>query len=387
MSDTRLPPAVTLVCWNAYPLFDHSVPSRIGGMETRAALFARGLTDSGRWQVHFVVNDFGQPDTVRYEGIDFHLYQPLHRRASENVNLRFAGHRLLPILRLDRRGLALLWQMPLLALFRFLPAWFYPLFWRRRRSHAVCCFGNNAISAQVIADCARLGIPTILCLAADSDLAPEYRPDDHGMNDYKTPHWMAHYALENADHVFVQTENQLRTLESRFSRRGELIRNPVQIAPEDPARWPARGERDTVLWIGRSDTFHKRPLLFLELAQRCPDLAFLMIVNKTHADVFDALQAQCPANLTIIERAPHAEISGISTAAPASSSVPRPTRAFPTLSCNARWRAFRSHRSRWTPRASSPAKGVAYSLAGVSIHWSVTSAPCGPTSSLPSTKH
>lgn len=301
-------PTVTLVCWNAYPLFDHGAPSRIGGMETRAALFARGLARSGRWRVRFVVNDYGQPDTVTREGIVFDLYQPAHRRAARNAYPRFEKRRWLPIINLDRGDLALLWQVPLLALYRFLPAWFYPLFWRRRPTRAVCCFGNNALSAQVIADCARLGLPTVLCIAADSDLAPEYRPDDRGINDYNTPNWMAHYALENADHVFVQTESQLRALESRFGRRGELIRNPVDIAAGDPARWPVRGARDLVLWIGRSDTFHKQPLLMLELAQRCPDLPCLMILNKTHADVFDRVLAERPANLTVVERVPHGEI-------------------------------------------------------------------------------
>lgn len=301
-------PAVALVCWNAYPLFDPAVPSRVGGMETRAALFARGLARSGRWRVQFVVNDFGQPDTVRHEGIEFRLYQPLHRRASENVNPRFAKRRWFPSLGLDRRDLALAWQLPLLQLYRLLPAWLFPLFWRRRRPQAVCCFGNNALSAQVIADCARLGIPTVLCIAADSDLAPEYRPGDSGVNDYNTPNWMAHYALENADRVFVQTESQLRALESRFHRRGELIRNPVDISAEDPARWPARGTREFVLWIGRSDTFHKQPLLMLELAKRCPDLPCLMILNRTHADVFERVLAERPANLTVVERVPHGEI-------------------------------------------------------------------------------
>lgn len=308
MIDTRLPPAVTLVCWNAYPLFDPSVPSLIGGMETRAALFARGLAGSGRWQVRFVVNDHGQPDTILHEGIEFHLYQPCHRRASENVNPRFARRRWFPILNLDRHDLELLWQVPLMALYRLLPAWFYPIFWRRRHSRVVCCFGNNPISAQVIGDCFRLGIRTVLCIAADSDVAPDYHPADRSLNDYSTPKWMAHYALETADHVFVQTESQLRALESRFGRRGELIRNPVQIAADDPSRWPTRGARDLILWIGRSDTFHKQPLLLLELAQRCPDLPFLMIMNKTHGDVFDAVQAQRPANLSIVERVPHREI-------------------------------------------------------------------------------
>lgn len=309
MNEFRPRPAVTLVCWNAYPLFDPAVPSRIGGMETRAALFARGLAASGRWEVRFVVNDHGQPDTIRHEGIEFQKYQPLHRRASDNVNPRFARHRRwFPTLNLDRRDLALVWQLPFMFLYRLLPAWFYPLFWRKRRPQVVCCFGNNSISAQVIADCRRLAIPTVLCIAADSDLASEYRPGASGINDYNTPNWVAHYALENAGHIFVQTESQLRVLESRFGRHGKVIRNPVRAAADDPSRWPDRTTRNVVLWIGRSDTFHKRPLLCLELAKRCPDLPFVMIVNKTHADVYDALQAERPSNLTIIERVPHGDI-------------------------------------------------------------------------------
>jgi glycosyltransferase involved in cell wall biosynthesis len=303
-----LAPSITLFCWNAYPLFDHSAPSRIGGMETRAALFARGLARSGHWRVRFVVNDFGQPDTILHEGIVFDLYQPAHRQATRNVYPRFLKRRWLPIINLDRRDLALLWHVPLLALYRFLPAWFYPIFWRRRPTRAVCCFGNNALTAQVIADCARLCIPTVLCIAADSDLAPEYRPNEFGINDYNTPNWIAHYALENADHIFVQTDSQVRALESRFGRRGELIRNPVDISATDPSRWLVRTSRDLILWIGRSDTFHKQPLLLLELAKRCPDLPFLMILNKTHTDVYDKVLAERPANLTVIERVPHNEI-------------------------------------------------------------------------------
>lgn len=225
MSEPRLRPAVTLVCWNAYPLFNPSAPSRIGGMETRAALFARGLAASGRWRVRFVVNDYGQPDVVSHERIEFRLYQPWYLRASENVNPRFARRNWFPALNLDRRDWALLWQIPLLGLYRLLPAWPYPIFWRRRHAEVVCCFGNNAISAQVIADCSRLRIKTVLCIAADSDLAPNYLPGDRTLNDYSTPKWMAHYALENADHIFVQAESQQRALENRFGRSGELIRN------------------------------------------------------------------------------------------------------------------------------------------------------------------
>jgi glycosyltransferase involved in cell wall biosynthesis len=301
--------SIAVVCMHAYPLFDPAVKSAIGGMETRAALFARALAQSGRWRVRFVVTDFGQSKRTWQEGIVFDSYQPLHRRASDNVNPRFAKRKWFPILNLDRRDLALLWQIPLLALYRLLPALFFPLFWRRRRADVVCCFGNSGISAQVIADCRRLGIRTVLFIASDDDIAADYRPGNQELNDYNTPKWMPHYALENADRVFVQTADQARLLAERFGRQGEVIRNPVPVTADDPARWPPRQAREFVLWIGRADTFNKRPMLFLELARRCPEQAFLMIANRTHGrDVFSALQAERPPNLTVIERVPHSQI-------------------------------------------------------------------------------
>lgn len=306
--DNRPTKAVAFVCGNAYPLFDPAVAGKIGGMETRAALFARGLARTGRWQVRFAVYDFGQADGAEHDGIAFDIYQRLHSGAAANVNPRFARRKWFPALNLDRRDLRLAWQIPLLALFKVLPAVCFSWFWRRRPVDVVCCFGNNAISAQVVADCRRLGVRSVLCLASDEDLSADYKAGAVGTNDYNAPNWMCHYALENADRVFVQTESQLRALESRFNRAGTLIRNPARIASDDPMRWPARSARNLVLWIGRSDTFCKRPLLFVELARRCPDLSFLMIMNKSHSDVFDAVHASRPANLTIVERVPHHEI-------------------------------------------------------------------------------
>lgn len=300
--------SINIVCHNVYPIFDPSIAWGIGGMETRAALLARGLARSGRWRVRVIVNDFGQPLRVKLEDIEFDVYQPLHRHASDNVNPRFARRKWFPALNLDRRDISLIWQIPLLFVFRMLPGWLCSVFWRRRKADVTCCFGNNGTSAQVIADCRRAGMATVLCIASDDDLAADYKPNDENLNDYRTPKWMAHYALENTDHVFVQTERQMQLLESRFGRSGELIRNPVDISADAPAQWPARSERDIILWIGRSDTFHKQPLLLLELARRCPDLPFLMIMNKTHGDIFDTVLSTRPPNLTIVERVPHREI-------------------------------------------------------------------------------
>ena len=89
-------PTVALFCSNVYPLFDPAVKVPTGGMETRAALFGRGLAASGRWQLNFVVSDFGQPFLTHHEGIDFHIYQPAYRRAGRNVFPEVAQAALVP---------------------------------------------------------------------------------------------------------------------------------------------------------------------------------------------------------------------------------------------------------------------------------------------------
>ena len=300
--------SVTLVCWNAYPLFDHSVSAPVGGMEARSALFGRSLSASGIWSVRFVVGDFQQGDPIEHERIRFDRYQGMQRDVAEYTRQCFVKRRWFPIVSLRRDDLALLWVLPLALLYRFLPGCSSPIYWHRRRTDIVCCFGNNQVSAEIVSDCGRVGVRTVLCLASDDDLDASYQPGDTTLNDYGTPRWMAHYAIENADHIFVQTERQQQLLLERFDRQGEIIRNPVDISPGDPGRWPDRSTRNTILWIGRSDTFHKRPLHFLELARQCPDLPFVMIANKTDADVFNTLLRERPDNLTIIERVPHSEI-------------------------------------------------------------------------------
>jgi glycosyltransferase involved in cell wall biosynthesis len=304
----RRRPTVALFCSNVYPLFEAAARVPTGGMETRAALFGRGLATSERWQPSFVVSDFGQPFITHHEGIDFHIYQTAYRRAGRNVFPRLRKRRWFPILNLDRHDLDLLWQIPLVTAYLALPAILFPRFWRALKPDIVCCFGNNDLSVEAIADCHRLGIRTMLCIASDEDVSADYLPGNHDLSNYGMPKWKGHYALSTADCIVVQTEGQREAVANRFGRPSVLIRNPVSVSIDDAQRWLPREKREYILWIGRSDTFHKRPHIFLELAKRCPDLPFLMIVNNTHAEVFEMLQAECPDNLRIIERVTHDEI-------------------------------------------------------------------------------
>ena len=299
---------VSIACSNVYPIFDPVVRGPIGGMETRAAMFGRGLAASGRWQIHFVVSDFGQPFLTRHEGIDFYICQPTYRRAGRNVFPRLRKRNGVPILRFDRSDLALFWQVPLIATWLALPSLFFSRFWRALKPDVVCCFGNNAQTADVIADCRRADIRTMLCIASDKDISLDYRPGNRAQNHYGMPKWKGYYSLAHADCIVVQTEAQLETLRQHFGRDAALVRNPVYVSADDTQRWLPRPQRKFVLWIGRADDFNKRPMLFLELARDCPTLQFVMIASRTDDAVFRALEQACPANLRILEHVPAPEV-------------------------------------------------------------------------------
>lgn len=296
---------VAFFCENAYPLFDQSASGTIGGMETRAVLFAKAMAKNKNWKIFFTVNDHDQGQSVIIDDVELIVDNSLARKTDVNVASRFHKHKWRPVIHLNKSDLHFLWQLPVHLLMCLLPRCFIYRFWQSINPDVVCCFGNNPVTAEVIADCYRSGIKTILCIASDSDLSADYRPGNHCRNDYGTPKWMAWHAINTADHVLVQTNHQRNLLERNFGRSGKIIRNPVVVASDAKDQWPPRVAREFVLWIGRSDTFHKRPLLMLDLARACPEILFVMIVNKTNQHVFESLVQNAPDNVTIIEHVPH----------------------------------------------------------------------------------
>jgi glycosyltransferase involved in cell wall biosynthesis len=119
------------------------------------------------------------------------------------------------------------------------------------------------------------------------------------------------YALRNADAVVVQSETQQRVLRDTLGLTSFLIRNPIDLRPQldQPSSLPAQlPPGPFALWVGRGDTFSKRADLCLELAQQCPNIPFLLIMNRQNASVDQLLRAQAPGNVTIVERVPYAQI-------------------------------------------------------------------------------
>jgi glycosyltransferase involved in cell wall biosynthesis len=300
--------SVTFVCLSAYPLFCQVDSDRIGGMETRAASFAKGLAKTGSWKPVFMLADCGQDRVESNHGVDLVIYRPILKSIQDNVVPRFGKYRWRIVVHLDKRDLHLAWHLPSYGLFRLLPKCLFNRFWKKLAPDVVCCFGNNSTSAEVIADCHRAGFKTVLCIASDEDLSADFTAGNRDLDRFGTPKWMAWYAITTADVVMVQTERQVDLLRQNFDRPSALVRNPVPVKESDRESWKPGNERDYVLWVGRSESFNKRPLMVLDLARMCPEISFLLIVNRKDETVSKRLFDERPENVAILEHVPHAQI-------------------------------------------------------------------------------
>jgi len=86
------------------------------------------------------------------------------------------------------------------------------------------------------------------------------------------------------------------------------IPNPIDTNAYRAAQTNA-DHRSGVLWIGRADRFHKRPHLAIEIAARCPDIPFTMILNPNEDAVYREILKVMPPNVTIVDFVPASEMA------------------------------------------------------------------------------
>ena len=198
------------------------------------------------------------------------------------------------------------WQIPYLA-----------VTWPTRRPDPVPCepdprlisirpdvwiaMGVNRESAGVIATASSQGRPSVLMIQSNADLDSRYATDPEFRNRYGEGSRDCLFAIRHADQVVCQTNDQLRLLRESFQREGVLIRNAIDVD-----RWSQSNanDGDHVLWIGRYDDFHKRPHLAMEIASKCAEIPFRMIINRSDDAVRRRLIESCPSNVTIDEYIP-----------------------------------------------------------------------------------
>lgn len=298
---------VGFVCTHAYPILDDKIApdANFGGMETRAVTIAKGLARNKDITVKFYVANLGQQDNKLIDGISFYIYQKLWSKAVAIIKKSLQRSIKPDKYYLRLCNVHLLWAAPVAILYKLFPNLLFPLFWRANRCDIVCCFGVNAITANTIKHCSSINIPTIIFIASDSDLSDEYHKQATGHNQNSCPKQLCYYALTNATHIVVQTQTQYFLLKNRFNRYADIIHNPISMKPVTPHI----EIQQYVLWVGRTDIFHKLPHLCIKIAKRLPHLKFLMILNNTNAQIFKSIQDDKPHNVEIIDKVPFSQMS------------------------------------------------------------------------------
>jgi glycosyltransferase involved in cell wall biosynthesis len=301
-------PRIAVVAMNALPvvLGEHG---RIGGMETFAWNLGRGLAANG-YETSLVVRSFRKPGIDRVEGVrllvDVERLRDVRRRVSEQVEFRPG----FPWLTIRRWSPALAWQIPVLAVARSLGGRislsdrFVALF-EEARPDVVLALGVSGESRAAIAATHQLGGLGLLWLRSNADLDPRWYSDSGFRNSYGVTSAEARACLVESDGIVAQTGLQHDRLKELNGRDAVVIQNPVDLKTYSPGR---DDSRRAVLWIGRYDRFHKRPLLAIEIARQCPGVPFTLVINEGDAEVADEVRRLKPDNVTIVDSVPRPEM-------------------------------------------------------------------------------
>jgi len=296
---------VTFVAWQglAAALPDHGSP--IGGLETGAWTYCRGLARYSDWQPRFVARSRIDLSPRSVDGVEV---VPLSDRWL-GIRRDVAAH-LSPVWppRLRRFSPRLFWEVPLLAVtWPFRPRDPEPLrpeprLLKLADPEAWVAMGVSREASGVVATAAAQSKPSLVMIQSNFDLDERYRIDPDFVSQYGERAEHCRFALENATLVVCQTEIQRQQLRRVFGRDGCLIRNPCELQ-----RWESNHDaqrRGPVLWIGRYDDFHKRIDRALEVARRCPETRFRFIANPLDREVEHRTRQSCPPNVQLVERIP-----------------------------------------------------------------------------------
>jgi len=284
----------------ARPILDPSFQGDFGGSEVRAVNFAKGLSCEGEFEVSMVLNSYRPEASRKFARIKGHFDRqpaPIPKTRDLKRDHTFYWNALKITIRKLQRSIQKKREKLTSVRPKAMP------FLRDVPADLVCVFGVHHYAANVVATARKSDKRSLLFLASDTDLDERYATQDAARNDYRQLAHMCRFALLNADKIIAQTETQQRLLLERFGRESTVIRNPIDLrVPSDSAERPMHDRY--VLWVGRADTFSKRADKCFQLATACPNVKFVVILNRRDESTLQRLFQQAPPNAEVIERVP-----------------------------------------------------------------------------------
>ena len=240
-----------------------------GGAEAQLTTIGYQLSKNG-YEVHFIVDDYGQDKTVVSSGIYIHKVA-LKYMGGPNYYLPFAW------IELWRRLYRIDAEIHLIKLPRAL---LFPLVifckWRKKKS--------------------------IFIGQIDSDTDPKVLKKTENIFSY----WFFRIGLYGIDYVVAQNEKQKLGFLNSYNKKALIIKSIITL-PEKKIR----KKEGYILWVG-NNLRKKQPKIFLKLAKALPEYRFKMIMSlqkPTDSDRFIKDELGTIPNLEYIGYIPFSNIS------------------------------------------------------------------------------
>ena len=261
MSRSRHHIEICFIAPKAYPLFNPDVQEPFGGAELDLYFLATELAKDKEFAVSFITADYGQRDIEFIEGVA--VIKSLNFKKNALIGA-------VKVWRALKKADAAMYMIKTISPGMFLTALFCRL---KRRIFLYRTSNTNSCDGTYLKQHPFLG------------------------RIYK-------WALRKAKHVFVQNNSDNENLLRTTGVLAITIPNGHRLAEF------RRGIRDTILWVGRSADI-KKPMPFIELAEKIPNEHFTMICQCATGDrnyaglIARALKVE---NLRFIQQVPFSEV-------------------------------------------------------------------------------
>jgi glycosyltransferase involved in cell wall biosynthesis len=254
-------PRLCILNVEGYPLYNPKCKSFFGGAEVQCYLLAKGLAETGKFDVSVVVSDHGQQSLEIYDAVRVYPHSgyrhPGSVLGSPLAVLRWWLRRLkrASSFRLQKKKTWYIGDFPMsssrLAIYDELDVQIYVARW------------NAPWTAELAFSCNQRGIPFVFLAATPGDYTEptKARPEQK-------------YVVEKAALHIVQTQIQSEALWKYYQRPSVKIPSLI----DDERRFPKETKPQTILWVGKVNEI-KRPELALVLAQELPEYQFVLIAH------------------------------------------------------------------------------------------------------------
>lgn len=318
------PIKICFVSVHSYPVINPKAPGLFGGIETISWDFAREIARLPNTEVSFIVNNRAAPRTSVVDGVtvvEATDFTEWCRQDLSNALRDWRERRAIPWRNLGKLFVESLAYASNRVLHGSPPRQWQGPSQRVTKSDAdiYVAFGVN-IQSNWTLECARsCGRPTVLCLMSDSDIDPRFHADADYVNQYGVTSTMARSLIHESRGVVSQTNFQEEQLRSVWNRESIVIANLLDLE-----RWDANmlgplppeiPSSPFVLWVGRADRFHKRPLEMVSVIQANPTIPFVMVLNPSDPEVLETIKSYQFQNLTLISQLTTKQMAAVMRAA------------------------------------------------------------------------